>query len=215
MRAATANTRPSGAASPGWRAVAVVAGRVCFVWLGGFEDSPFGLFLLTVDAPGLDAEQHIDCVTCPLRDLGWRHSGVEPGGDGCVPEIVGAAGEQGFDFGLCERGSSGSVEDSEVCAVGNESSARQAEEATAGTEAEFFDVAPNQPCQFWVHRHGPGVIFCPVLEFASLAHPAVVGHWEPLRGCELVSRNSPQPVPGMLTRLMSRRSVTSSGRIAA
>ena len=75
------------------RAVCVPVAAMRVGWLRGFEDAPLGLVLLSGDAPGVDAQQHIDPVACPLGDLGRSGPGVEPGGHGRVPQIVRSAGQ--------------------------------------------------------------------------------------------------------------------------
>src|SRR5439155_14112603 len=45
---------------------------------------------LAVDAVGVDLEQDGDAVSGAAGDLGGRHPGVEPQGDGGVAQVVGA-----------------------------------------------------------------------------------------------------------------------------
>ena len=90
MRVAVPNTRPSWVDSHDH--LIVVPGP------GGFLDAAFSFVLLTVDAPGIDPQQHVDAVTGPFSDLRCGHSGVQPSGDRRVAQIVGASGQQRCPF---------------------------------------------------------------------------------------------------------------------
>ena len=83
MRVAVSNTCPSSADSLDH--LIVVPGP------GGFLDAAFGFVLLSVDAPGVDPQQHVHAVASPLGDLWGGYSGVQPGGDRRVAQVVGGA----------------------------------------------------------------------------------------------------------------------------
>ena len=87
MRLAVPNTCQS-LAGPALDHLLVVPG------LDRFFDAAHGFGLLPGDALGIDPQQYIDAVASPLSDLGRGHSGVQPGGDRRVPQIVGAPGQQ-------------------------------------------------------------------------------------------------------------------------
>jgi hypothetical protein len=53
---------------------------------GGLDAAP-GDLVATDDALGVDLQQHLDTVASPGGDQGGVDAGVEPGGDGRVPEI--------------------------------------------------------------------------------------------------------------------------------
>ena len=102
MRLAVANTRAKRVASLRGRfggAVAVPAAGVDvrqwrgLVWLGRFEDSPLRFFVLPGDALGVGAQQYVYGVPCPFGDLCRVSAGVEPGGHGGVPQVVGATSD--------------------------------------------------------------------------------------------------------------------------
>jgi hypothetical protein len=107
------------------------------------------------------------------------------------------------------------VEDGEVGAVGDDAAGREPEDAAFGAGAEFLDVVAEQSDEFGVDGDGTGFAFCAVLEGGALADAAVVGPVGAAAGWALVSRNSPQPLSGRLTMLVSKRSMVSSGRSAA
>ena len=70
MRLAVPNTCPSLADSLDH--LIVVPGP------GGFLDAAFGFVLLSVDAPGVDPQQHVHAVASPLGDLWRRNPGIQP-----------------------------------------------------------------------------------------------------------------------------------------
>src|SRR6516162_460265 len=81
---------------------------------GGFLDPALGLVLLPGDALGVDPQQDVDAVASPRSDLRGGDSGVQPGGDRRMAEIVGAPGQQGYGLGRGEGGGTGLVEDQQV-----------------------------------------------------------------------------------------------------
>ncbi len=95
----------------------------------------------------------------PVGYLGGWDAGVEPGGDGGVAEVVGAAGEQGLCFDASECFGSGLVEDGEVGAVGDDSAALEAEDPAAWAESEFLDVVADEGDEFGVDGDGAGFVF--------------------------------------------------------
>src|SRR6266566_9344020 len=139
--------------------------------LGRFEDAPFGLVLLAGYALGVDPQQDVDAVSGPVGDLRWCDAGVEPGGDGCVAQVVGAAGQQRCRFRAGEGGGAGLVEDGEVGAVGEDSAAGADEDPAAGAGPVPLEVIAQQDHQFRVDWHGPRLAGCAVLEFPALASP--------------------------------------------
>src|SRR5262249_28271691 len=58
-------------------------------------DSSLSHLVLTVQAFGVDAQEHFDTMTSPLSDLSGWDSPIEPGGEARVPQIVWTAGERG------------------------------------------------------------------------------------------------------------------------
>src|ERR1700730_12070785 len=82
-------------------AVPAVRGTACYhamclaSGVEGTLDLPVGDVVLAVDAVGVDGEQHGDAVPGPLRDLGGGGGGVQPEGQGGMPQVVRAAGEGG------------------------------------------------------------------------------------------------------------------------
>jgi hypothetical protein len=60
----------------------------------GLGDALVGGGGLAVDAVGVDLEQDRDAVPGAAGDLGGGHPGVQPQGDGGVPQVVGAAAER-------------------------------------------------------------------------------------------------------------------------
>src|ERR1035438_4604186 len=62
-------------------------------WLG-FLDLPEGGLLGAGQAPAVDAEQDPDAVAAPFGDAGGFDSGVQPGGQAGVPQVVGSLAER-------------------------------------------------------------------------------------------------------------------------
>ena len=81
MRVAVPNTCPSSADS--------LDHLIAVPGPGGFLDAALGFVLLAVDTRGVDPQQNIDAVASPLSDLRRGHSGVQPGRDRRVPQVVG------------------------------------------------------------------------------------------------------------------------------
>ena len=84
MRVAVPNTCPSFAhrrSSSSSRLWHVLV----FVRHGGFLDPALGFVLLPRNALGVDTQQDVDAVACPLGDLRGGYSSIQPGGNGCVP----------------------------------------------------------------------------------------------------------------------------------
>ncbi len=82
----------------------------------GSFDLPVGDVVLAVDAVGVDGEQGGDAVPGPPRDLGGGGVGVQPQGQGGMPQVVGAAGESGGDSRGPEGQCAGGVPDAAVAA---------------------------------------------------------------------------------------------------
>jgi len=82
-------------------AVPAVRGTACYhamclaSGVEGTLDLPVGDVVLAVDAVGVDGKEHGDAVPGPLCDLGGGGAGVQPEGQGGMPQVVGAAGKSG------------------------------------------------------------------------------------------------------------------------
>ena len=59
---------------------------------GGFLDAALGFVLLPGDALGVDPQQHVDAVARPIGDLRGGYSGVQPGRDRRMAQVVGTPG---------------------------------------------------------------------------------------------------------------------------
>jgi hypothetical protein len=59
-----------------------------------FGDPELGELVLADDAFGVDAQQDVDAVPGPLGHLGGVDATVQPGGQACVPQVVGPPGER-------------------------------------------------------------------------------------------------------------------------
>jgi len=75
----------------------------------GMLDLPVGDVVLALNAVDVSGEEHGDAVPGPLRDLGGGGPGVQPQGQGGVPQVVGAAGKssggcgpEGLGAGVCQ-----------------------------------------------------------------------------------------------------------------
>jgi hypothetical protein len=91
--------------------------------LRGFAAWP----LLPGDALGVGAQRYVYGVPCPFGDLRRVSAGVEPGGHGGMPQVVGVAGDKRCCLAFGECGGAGLVENDEIGAAGHDSAARQAE----------------------------------------------------------------------------------------
>ena len=76
----------------------------------------------------------------PLGDLRGRYSSVQPGGNGRVPQVVGAPGEQGRRFLAGERRSAGLMEDLKVGPVIEDAAVGTGEDAPV---RELLAVGPT------------------------------------------------------------------------
>lgn len=65
--------------------------RTIAVLQQGLADPALGEFILTGDALGVRAKEHVHAVACVLRDRGRRHPAVKPCGQARVPQVVGQA----------------------------------------------------------------------------------------------------------------------------
>ena len=61
----------------------------------GGGDPALGEVVLAFEALGIHAEKDLDAVACPLRNLGWCHSPVEPRRQARMAEIVRPTSERG------------------------------------------------------------------------------------------------------------------------
>ena len=62
--------------------------------LSGFLDTALGFVLLAGDALGINPQQNVHAVSCPLGDLGCWYSSVEPCGQRRVAQVIGPPGQQ-------------------------------------------------------------------------------------------------------------------------
>src|SRR5262249_42759752 len=174
MRVAVPNTCPSFArcrsSSSGcpWH-VLTLAGH------GGFLDPALGFVLLPRDALGVDAQQDVDAVSCPLGDLRGGHTSVQPGGNGRVPQVVGAPGEQGRPFLAGERRGAGLMEDLEVGPVLEDAAPGTGEDAPVRAGRILLQVLAEERDQVRMEGHRAGLTARTVLELAALASRATVG----------------------------------------
>jgi hypothetical protein len=153
MRVAVPNTCPrSPLAQPSRSPGSLVA----LLSSGRFEDAPFGLVLLPRDALGVDPEQHVHAVTCPLGDLRRGDPGVEPCGDGGVAEVVGAPGQERGCFRRAERCVACLVEDREVGAVGESAATDADEHAAVWSGAVLLKMGAEQRDESRVDGYWPG-----------------------------------------------------------
>jgi hypothetical protein len=106
----------------------------------GSFDLPVGDVVLAVDAVGVDGEQHGDAVPGPSGDLGGGAAGVQPEGQGGVPQVVGAAGQSGGSRGS-EGLSVGGVPGAAAAAFAEQPAAGTAEQAAVGCGAVAAAVA--------------------------------------------------------------------------
>ena len=101
----------------------------------GAFDLPVGDVVLAIDAVRVDGEQHGDAVPGPLRDLGGGSTGVQPEGQGGVPQVVGAAGQSGGSRRGPQSLAAGGVPGAAVTAFAKGTAAGAAEQAAVGCGA--------------------------------------------------------------------------------
>ena len=105
-----------------WRRMAPAASRnraglvvVVLDRAEGVLDPAQRLFLAAVEDLGVDLEQHVDAVACPLSDLGGVIAAGQPCGDSCMAEIVGTASQRRpGGLHLAEGPRSGALPDADV-----------------------------------------------------------------------------------------------------
>jgi hypothetical protein len=59
-----------------------------------FAHAALGELVLADDALGVDAQRDVHAVPGPLGYLGGVDATVQPGGQACVPQVVGPPGER-------------------------------------------------------------------------------------------------------------------------
>jgi hypothetical protein len=112
--------------------------------------------LLAGDALGVDPQQYVDAVACPLGYLRGGYSGVQPRRDCRVPQVVGAPGEQGRRFLAAEGGGASLVEDLEVGPVIEDAAARTGEDAPVRAGLVLFEMLLQERDQVGVDGYRAG-----------------------------------------------------------
>jgi hypothetical protein len=127
MCAALCSRRVQGPAGGPWRVMGTAGGHMadgmgaglavrgtagCRVWrlvlcVEGMLDLAVGDLFLAIDAVGVGGEQDGDAVPGAGGDLGGRGAGVEPQGQGGVPQVVRPPGEPGGGRGGAEGAGAG------------------------------------------------------------------------------------------------------------
>ena len=84
---------------PGWspclcRLLRVRSQLSCEMTVDGVADALVGGVRLAVDAVGVDLQQDSDTVASAACDFGGRYPGVEPQGDGGVPQVIRPPGQR-------------------------------------------------------------------------------------------------------------------------
>ena len=162
---------------------------------GGLEgrlDPSSRRLVLSGDARGVNAEKHVDAVARPLRDLSCGHAGVQPEGDCCVAQVVGALGEGRVVLIVTERRPAGSVPDPvhdahrlgtrEWRCDGHSGPARAGdEEATRRSRRELLEVSTQDLNELGHGWNEPGRAPGPVLELPVLRGPPAIGPLSPRR----------------------------------
>jgi hypothetical protein len=147
-----------------------ICAQVSLVLLtGGLFDAPLRLVLLAGDAFGVDPQQDVDAVACPLGDLGSGHARVEPGGYRRVSEVVGAPRQQRSRLASREGCSPGLVKDLEIRAVIEDAATGTGEDAPVRSGRVLLDVLGEKRDEFGMDGHRAGLAAGAVLELAVLA----------------------------------------------
>ena len=94
---------------------------------GVFDPLAADIFL-AADAMHIDALQDVHAGARAGGDLGGRAAGVQPQGQGCVPQVVRAAGQWGGCLGGAERGLAGGMPDAAVDRFAERAAAGAAEQ---------------------------------------------------------------------------------------
>src|SRR5205823_250422 len=119
--------------------------------------------------------QNVYAVARPVGDLRGGHSGVQPGGNRRVPQVVGAPGEQGRCFLAAEGRGAGLVEDLEVGPVIEDAAAGTGEDAPVRARLVLLEMLPQERDQVGVDGYRAGLAARAVLELAALASGAAIG----------------------------------------
>jgi hypothetical protein len=141
----------------------------------GVGDALVGGVGLAVDAVGVDLEQDRDAVPGAAGDFGGGDAGVQPQGDGGVPQVVGAAGQRGGVLGGGEGGGAGGGPVVAVGAVLDDAAACGAEDPPVRGGAVALEVGAEDLDQDGRDGDGPGLVLGAVFQAAGLAGGAVVG----------------------------------------
>ena len=147
-------------------------------------------------------------------DFGGGDAGVQPQGDGGVPQVVGAAGQRGGVLGGGEGGGAGGGPVGAVGAVLDDAAACGAEDPPVRAGAVALEVGAEELDQDGRDGDGPGLVPGAVLQAPGLAGGAVVGPVAAGAGAEAARSMRPQRRPGRWQSL-SRSITASDGRRAA
>jgi len=140
-----------------------------------FADPALGEFVLAHDALGVDPQQHVHPVPCPLRHLSGVDTAVQPRGQAGMPEVIRTPRERrgllGRGQGYLARLYPGSpVGDREQLATPHAT-----EEAAVGGRAELGKMLTKQPGQLRVGQHDAAIALGPVLQLSSFPRAPIVG----------------------------------------
>lgn len=142
-----------------------------------------------MDALGIDTQENVHAVPCPLGDLRGRNTGVEPRGDSRVTKGVRDIHKGRLELRLGERLLARLVEHLEIGAVSHEPSPGADEDPSTRTGSESLDVLPEQSAQLRLDRNRPDLPRRPVLEPAQ--RPPIAGG--------LIGNAIPPPMAEVLT----------------
>jgi hypothetical protein len=132
----------------------------------GAFDLPVGDVVLAVDAVGIDGKQHGDAVPSPPGDLGGCGPGIQPQGQGSVPQVVGAAGESGRGCHRPKGLGAGSVPGAAVAAFAEQAAASTAEQSAIRRGAVAAKMMAEHGDQDRWYGDGPDRSVRAVLEAA-------------------------------------------------
>ena len=138
-------------------------------------DQPVDDLVLAVDAVGVDGKQHDDVVPGAGGDLGGRRSGVQPQGQGGMPQVVGAARESSGGEVRAEGQGAGGVPGAAVDRFAEHAAARAGEQPPVRRCAVAAQVGAQHADQDGRDGNRADRPFRPVLEPALLVAGAIAG----------------------------------------
>ena len=140
-------------------------------------DSSLGHLVLTVQAFGVDAQEHFDAMASPLSDLSGWDSPIEPGGEARVPQVVWAPGKRGSVLVCRQYASAGLIPGTPIGDGRQWTTLHAPEQEVSGLAVEEGKVLAEQTGEWWRTRYLPTFAFSTMLETAIVRCVAHQGRY--------------------------------------